>query len=146
MKKSRESTGQLKSNQRNIILRSLFEKTIDRLDYDFVLIDSQPIFSLLSSASLIYAKNVIVVSWPDLFSFLDIDYLKKIISNLNKKYYTNIKVNSILINAFEKRRKTSKKGVINLIDKYGGEFNILQNKIRYLSARQYFILRLTWME
>jgi chromosome partitioning protein len=136
MKKSRESAGKLKSNQRNIILRSLFEKTIDRLDYDFVLIDSQPNFSLLSSASLIYAKNVIVVSRPDLFSFLDIDYLKKIINNLNKKYYTNIKVNSILINAFEKRRKTSKEGVMNLIDKYGGEFNILQNKIRYLSAFQ----------
>jgi len=136
LKKSKEIGGINKSNQRNIIIKNLFEKTIDRLDYDFVLIDSQPNYSLLSSASLIYAKNIIVIARPDLFSFLDIDYLKKIISNLNKKYYTNIKVNSILINAFEKRKKTSKEGVANLIDIYGGEFDILRNKLRYLSAFQ----------
>ena len=75
IKKSRESGGHRSSNHRNILLKNLFEKTVDIQDYDFVLIDSQPNFSLLSSTSLIYAKNVIVVARPDLFSFLDIDYV-----------------------------------------------------------------------
>lgn len=40
IKKSRESGGHRSSNHRNILLKNLFEKTVDMHDYDFVLIDS----------------------------------------------------------------------------------------------------------
>jgi chromosome partitioning protein len=136
IKKTGKSSHQHNASYRNRLLRRLFEMSIDDQDYDYVLIDSQPNFSLLSSVALIYARNIVVVARPDLFSFLDMDYLKKIINNLNKKYYTNIQINSIIVNAFEKRRNTSKEGVKSIIDKYGGEFNILENRIKYLSAFQ----------
>jgi chromosome partitioning protein len=117
---------------RNIIVREIFERNIGDNDYDYVLIDSQPNFSLLSTTSIIYTQNVIVVIKPDLFSIMDIDYLKKIIKNLENKYDLNIRITGIVINAFEKRNKIPEQMVDILYKKYGESLTIFSQKIRYL--------------
>lgn len=101
--------------------------------YDFMIIDSQPNYSLLSSAALAFARNIVIVLKPETFSFYDIKYLNRIINNLKSKFNVTINVIGILINGYEKRRKIAETIVNKLNEKYGNEFDIIQNKIRYLS-------------
>ncbi len=121
-----------KALYRNIIVRSIFEENISKDDYDYIVIDSQPNFSLLSTTSIIYARKVIVVIKPELFSLLDIDYLSKIIKNLERKYDIKIRIAGIVINAFEKRKKMPGQVIDILQEKYGSRLTIFNQKIRYL--------------
>lgn len=113
-------------------MRKILDNNIKRNDYDYVVIDSQPNFSLLSVTSIIYAQNIIAVIKPELFSILDIDYLKKIITNLEKKYKISIRIAGIIINAFEKRNKLPEKMIKTLYKKYRKDLTIFDQKIRYL--------------
>ena len=129
-----------KASYRNIIIKDIFEKNIGRNDYDYVIIDSQPNFSLLSTTSIIYARKMIVVIKPELFSFLDIEYLTRIIKNLERKYGVRIKIAGIVINAFEKRKKIPEIVIDILKETYGQKFIIFDKKIRYLVHYQESIL------
>ena len=129
-----------KASYRNIIIKDIFEKNIGRNDYDYVIIDSQPNFSLLSTTSIIYARKMIVVLKPELFSFLDIEYLTRIIKNLERKYGVRIKIAGIVINAFEKRKKIPEIVIDILKETYGQKFIIFDQKIRYLVHYQESIL------
>jgi len=125
-----------KAIYRNEIIKNIFEEKIDHSDYDYVVIDSQPNFSLLSTTSLIYARHVFVVIKPEIFSFLDIDYLMKILKNMEKKFYFKVKIAGIIINAYEKRKKMSKYIVEKFYEQYGNQLKIFDQKIRYLSQYQ----------
>ena len=121
---------------RNMIIKKVLEQYINPEDYDYVIIDSQPNYSLLSTTSIIYAKNIIMVLKPELFSYLDVKYLKKIINNLEEKFSIKINIAAVIINAYEKRRITSKNIYAKFVNKYGETFNIINQKIRYLSHYQ----------
>ncbi|OFW52333.1 MAG: hypothetical protein A2163_10010, partial [Actinobacteria bacterium RBG_13_35_12] len=121
-----------KASYRNLIIKDIFEKNISEGDYDYIVIDSQPNFSLLSTTSIIYARKVIVVIKPELFSFLDINYLSRIIKNLERKYNIKIKIAGIVINAFEKRKKIPELVINILQETYGNKLTIFNQKIRYL--------------
>ncbi|MBC8388874.1 MAG: ParA family protein [Actinobacteria bacterium] len=121
-----------KALNRNMMIRDIFEENISENHYDYIVIDSQSNFSLLSTTSIIYARKVIVVIKPEWFSLLDIDYLSKIIKNLERKYNVEIKIVGIIINAFEKRKKAPKYVVDTLQKKYGNRLTIFNQKIRYL--------------
>jgi len=125
-----------RATHRNELIKNIFEEKIDERDYDYVVVDSQPNFSLLSTTSLIYTKSVFVVVRPDIFSFLDIDYLKKILKNLEKKFYFRIKIAGVIVNAYEKRMKLSKYTVEKFKRKYGNQLKIFEQKIRYLTPYQ----------
>jgi chromosome partitioning protein len=132
LKKSLNEKKAYKAFYRNLIIKDIFEKSIDAGSYDYVLIDSQPNFSLLSTTSMIYTGNVIAVIKPELFSLLDIEYLKKIIKNMEKKYNIGIKIVGIVINAFEKRSRLPEQMVDTLYRKYGESLTIFNQKVRYL--------------
>ncbi len=121
-----------KALNRNMVIRDIFEENISENHYDYIVIDSQSNFSLLSTTSIIYARKVIVVIKPEWFSLLDIDYLSKIIKNLERKYNVEIKIVGIIVNAFEKRKKVPKHVVDTLQKKYGDRLTIFNQKIRYL--------------
>ncbi|MCL5071784.1 MAG: ParA family protein [Actinobacteria bacterium] len=121
---------------RNMIIKKVLEQYISPGDYDYVIIDSQPNYSLLSTTSIIYAKNIIMVLKPELFSYLDVKYLKKIITNLEEKFSIKINIAAVIINAYEKRRIASENIYVKFINKYGETFNIINQKIRYLSHYQ----------
>jgi len=121
---------------RNMIIKKVLEHYISPEDYDYVIIDSQPNYSLLSTTSIIYAKNIIMVLKPELFSYLDVKYLKKIITNLEEKFSIKVNIAAVIINAYEKRRITSENISAKFINKYGETFNIINQKIRYLSHYQ----------
>ncbi|MDD5622140.1 MAG: ParA family protein [Actinomycetota bacterium] len=125
-----------KASYRNNIIKDILEDSLDENDYDYIVIDSQPNFSLLSTTSIIYAKTVIVVIKPELFSFLDINYLIKIIKNLERKYNIVIKVAGVVINAFEKRKKIPEMVIDILQETYGHNLRIFKQKIRYLMHYQ----------
>src|SRR4030065_333462 len=129
-----------KASCRNIIIKDIFGENIKEGDYDYIVIDSQPNFSLLSTTSIIYARKVIVVIKPELFSFLDINYLSRIIKNLERKYGIKIKIAGIVINAFEKRKKIPEIVIDILKETYGQKFIIFDQKIRYLVHYQESIL------
>ena len=122
--------------QRNIIIKKVLEQYISGEDYDYVIIDSQPNYSLLSTTSIIYAKNIIMVLKPELFSYLDVKYLKKIITNLEEKFSIKVNIAAVIINAYEKRRITSENISAKFVNKYSETFNIINQKIRYLSHYQ----------
>lgn len=121
-----------KALNRNMMIRDIFEENISENHYDYIVIDPQSNFSLLSTTSIIYARKVIVVIKPEWFSLLDIDYLSKIIKNLERKYNVEIKIVGIIINAFEKRKKAPEYVVDTLQKKYGNRLTIFNQKIRYL--------------
>jgi len=121
-----------KALNRNMVIRDIFEENISENHYDYIVIDSQSNFSLLSATSIIYARKVIVVIKPEWFSLLDIDYLSKIIKNLERKYNVEIKIVGIIVNAFEKRKTVPKHVVDTLQKKYGDRLTIFNQKIRYL--------------
>ncbi len=121
-----------KALNRNMVIRDIFEENISENHYDYIVIDSQSNFSLLSTTSIIYARKVIVVIKPEWFSLLDINYLSKIIKNLERKYNVEIKIVGIIVNAFEKRKKVPKHVVDTLQKKYGDRLTIFNQKIRYL--------------
>jgi cellulose biosynthesis protein BcsQ len=121
-----------KASYRNTIIKDIFEENINGSDYDYIIMDSQSNFSLLSTTSIIYARKVIVVIKPEFFSFLDIDYLTRIIKNLERKYDIRIKIAGIVINAFEKRKKIPELVVDILQETYGHRLTIFKQKIRYL--------------
>lgn len=121
-----------KALNRNMVIRDIFEENISENHYDYIVIDSQSNFSLLSTTSIIYARKVIVVIKPEWFSLLDIDYLSKIIKNLERKYNVEIKIVGIIVNAFEKRKTVPKHVVDTLQKKYSDRLTIFNQKIRYL--------------
>jgi chromosome partitioning protein len=121
---------------RNVIIKRVLEEHIRDGAYDFVLIDSQPNYSLLSTTAILYAQNIIVVVRPDLFSYLDINYLFKIMKNLEEKFGIRVNIVCTIINAFELRRKISKTVVDGFTKNYGDRIRILEQKIRYLSPYQ----------
>jgi len=125
-----------RSRYRNQIIKKVLEEKIPEDRYDYVLIDSQPNFSLLSTSAIVYARNMFVVIKPELFSFLDIKYLQKIIRNLESNFYVNIKIVGIIINAFERRKKDARYLSRQLERRYGDTIRIYDNKIRYLSDYQ----------
>ncbi len=127
--------------QRNLLFKNILEKYLDISDYDYILIDSQPNYSLLSITSLIYAKNIILVLKPEIFSFMDMKYLKKIIDNIELKYNIKLKIVAIIINAYERRKKTSELVYKKIREKYGKDFNLVNRKIRYLSHYQLSIMQ-----
>lgn len=121
-----------KASYRNMMIRNIFEESISDGDYDYIVIDSQPNFSLLSTTSIIYAQKIIVVIKPELFSLLDINYLSKIIKNLEEKYDIKIRIAGIVVNAFEKRKRIPRQVIDTLQRKYGDRLTIFDQKIRYL--------------
>jgi chromosome partitioning protein len=129
------------SDSRNRLIKEVLDKYIDPGKYDYVLIDSQPNYSLLSASSIIFAQNIVLVLKPELFSFLDIKYLTRIVKNLEEKFEIKINIVGMLINAYEKRRKTSEAIVNRLNQDYSKEFHIIQQKIRYLSYYQLSIVQ-----
>jgi chromosome partitioning protein len=130
-----------KSDCRNRIIKEALDKYIDPEKYDYVLIDSQPNYSLLSASSIIFAQNIVLVLKPEIFSFLDIKYLTRIVKNLEEKFEIKINIVGLLINAYEKRRKTSESVVNRLTQGYGVDFHIIQQKIRFLSYYQLSIVQ-----
>lgn len=121
-----------KALNRNMMIRDIFEENISENHYDYIVIDPQSNFSLLSTTSIIYARKVIVVIKPEWFSLLDIDYLSRIIKNLERKYNVEIKIVGIIVNAFEKRKKVPEYVIDTLQKKYGNRLTIFNQKIRYL--------------
>jgi chromosome partitioning protein len=117
---------------RNMLIRKILDTNIGKNDYAYVVIDSQPNFSLLSVTSIIYAQNIIAVIKPELFSIMDIDYLRKIVGNLERKYKVNVRIAGIIINAFEKRSKLPEQMIGDLYKSYGEKLTIFNQKIRYL--------------
>ena len=65
---------QYKSSDRNLIIKEVLDQNIDPEKYDYVIIDSQPNYSLLSTSSIIFAQNIVLVLKPEIFSFLDIKF------------------------------------------------------------------------
>jgi chromosome partitioning protein len=129
------------SDSRNRIIKEALDKYIDPEKYDYVLIDSLPNYSLLSVSSIIFAKSIVLVLKPEIFSFLDIKYLTRIVKNLEAKFDIKINIVGMLINAYEKRKKTSESIVNRLNQEYSKDFHIIQQKIRYLLYYQLSIVQ-----
>jgi chromosome partitioning protein len=122
--------------ERNKIFLNILNSTIKLYEYDYILIDSQPNFSLLSTTAIVFAENILVVLKPDSYSLGDLEYLKKIINNLNKKFSSNIVISGLIINAYEGRKNVVVNTVQEMKEKYGNEFKIFNQKIKYLSQYQ----------
>ena len=91
---------QYKSSDRNLIIKEVLEQNIDPEKYDYLIIDSQPNYSLLSTTSIIFAQNIVLVLKPEIFSFLDIKYLTRILNSLEEKFKTDLNIVGMLINAY----------------------------------------------
>jgi len=136
IEKSVEDGKKYKSSERNLLIKNMLLDIIKPWEFDYLLIDCAPSFSLLSTAALIYAENILVVLKAEPYSFVDIDYLNKIINNLNRKYFTKIKITGVIINAFEKRKTISKTVIEEIRNKYGSHMNIFNQELKSLSLYQ----------
>jgi chromosome partitioning protein len=121
---------------RNVLIRRVLEEVIPEGAYDYVLIDSQPNYTLLSTTAILYAQNVAVIMRPELFSYLDVRYLLKIRKTLSEKFNVDVRIIAGIINAYESGRTINRTIVENYRSKYGDRFPILEQKIRNLAAYQ----------
>jgi len=140
IKRSVEDGVVYKASERNILIKNMLNDVIKPWEYDYLLIDCQPSFSLLSTAALVFAENILVVLKAEPYSFVDIDYLKKIINNLNKKYLSKVKIIGVIINAYEGHKRISKEIVAEIDSKYNCEMKIFNQKLKYLSCYQSSII------
>jgi len=136
IEKSVDDNTKYKSHERNLFIKNMLIDVIKPWEFDYLLIDCAPSFSLLSTAALIYAENILVVMKAEQYSFVDIDYLNKIINNLNRKYITKIKITGVIINAFEKRKTISNRIAEEINDKFSGQMKIFNQKLKFLSFYQ----------
>lgn len=127
------------AKHRNLLLLTILDDIIQG-DYDFVLIDSPSNYSFLSTTAMIYAQNIIAVSRPDFFSYIDIEYLLKILKNLKSKFDIDVKILCTVMNALERRRIVPELVLDHFEKEYKTKINILDNKLRYLSQYQYSII------
>ncbi|MDD8027707.1 MAG: ParA family protein [Acidobacteriota bacterium] len=102
-------TRKLQSRYRNLFLKQLLDEIILESHYDYVLIDSQPNYSLLSTTALLYTGRLALIVRPELYSLLDINYLFKIVDLLKERFQAEIKVVGALINGFEPAKTLSRK-------------------------------------
>jgi chromosome partitioning protein len=124
------------AQHRNVLIRRVLEEAIPEGSYDYVLIDSQPNYSLLSTSAILYAQNIVVIMRPELFSYLDVGYLFKICRTLSEKFNVDIRIVAALINAYESGRAINRTIAEKCRSKYGDRFPILEQKIRNLAAYQ----------
>lgn len=124
------------AQHRNVLIRRVLEEAIPEGSYDYVLIDSQPNYSLLSTSAILYAQNIVVIMKPELFSYLDVSYLFKIRQTLAEKFDVDVRIVAALINAYERGRAINRTIAENCRSKYGDRFPILEQKIRNLAAYQ----------
>jgi cellulose biosynthesis protein BcsQ len=121
---------------RNVLIQRVLEEAIPEGAYDYVLIDSQPNYSLLSTTAILYAQNIVVIMRPELFSYLDVRYLFKIRKTLSEKFDVDVRIVAALINAYESTRGVNRMIVENYRSKYGDRLPIIEQKIRNLAAYQ----------
>ncbi|MBM3707778.1 MAG: ParA family protein [Actinobacteria bacterium] len=136
IKKAYTDNKEYQALDRNLLIKEILDNYINQEGYDYIIIDSQPNYSLLSTTSLVYAENVVLVLRPEYFSFIDINYLNKIIKNLEDKFGVKINIACVIINAFEKRKRTTEKIAERFVNRYGDRFHIIKQKIRFLSCYQ----------
>lgn len=136
VRKSVEKGLVLKSIERNFLLKDMLDRVIKPWEFDFVLIDCQPSFSLLSNTALIYAENVLIVLKPEPYSLVDVDYMKKIIKNLNRRFNSDINIAGVIINAFELRKRLAWEITKKIQDSFEGECEVFNEKIKFLSHYQ----------
>jgi chromosome partitioning protein len=117
------------ARHRNVIIMRLLDEHINCRQYDFVLIDSQPNYSLLSTTALIYAKRLVLVVRPELYSLLDMNYLFKIIETLNEKFGVDIKILGALINGFEPRNPLSRQISAEFEARFGNRVSVLKQRV-----------------
>ncbi len=136
VRKSVEKGVALKSMERNLLLKEMLDRVIKPWEFDFVLIDCQPSFSLLSNTALIYAENVLIVLKPEPYSLVDVGYMKKIIKNLNRRYNTDIDITGVIINAFELRKRLAWEISKKIKNSFEGDCMVFSEKIKFLSHYQ----------
>ncbi len=124
------------SLHRNIIIKRVLEAYIRNGSYDYILIDSQPNYSLLSTTAILYAQNVVVILRPELFSYLDVHYLFKIERTIEEKFGADIRILAAIINGYESGRKICQTFVEGFRFRYGERLPLINQKLRHLSPYQ----------
>jgi chromosome partitioning protein len=133
IERTSRDTRRLQSRYRNLFIKLLLDELILAPHYDYVLIDSQPNYSLLSTTALLYSGNLVLILRPELYSLLDINYLFKIIALLNERFETEIKVVGALINGFEPARTLSRKIADEFEARVRSRAPILRQRVRLAS-------------
>ena len=94
----------------NIEIYIKLKKFLDRVkrDYDFVIIDTPPDILIPVEASLVASDVVFVVINPEKWSIIGIDYLKKLVKNVNEAYEKHLEIKGCIFNMVDERRVVDK--------------------------------------
>jgi len=86
------------------------KKFLDRVkdSYDFIVIDTPPDILLPVEASLVASDVVFVVINPEKWSIIGIDYLKKLVKNVNEAYEKHLEIKGCVFNMVDERRVIDK--------------------------------------
>jgi chromosome partitioning protein len=130
LQKSDRENLQYRALHRNILIKQLLDEQIRKSNYDFVLIDSLPNYSLLSTTAIIYAQRLVLIVQPELYSLLDMNYLFKIVDSLNEKFDIEIRPVGVLINKYEAKKSISRRISKEFDVRFGDKVPILRQRIR----------------
>lgn len=106
------------------------KKFLDRVkdNYDFVIIDTPPDILLPVEASLIASDYVFVVINPEKWSIIGIDYLKKLVKNVNEAYEKHLDIRGCIFNMVNERRVIDKE-ILALTSDRLKNIQVLKTKI-----------------
>lgn len=128
------ASAQLASSNRDIIKTDVLKKSLEseKLDYDFVIIDSPPALSILTINALTAANRVIIPAQADIYSLQAISQLYSTIESVQRNANRGLVIGGILLTRYNNRAILSR-DLTELINKKAEE---IQTKVYRSRVRE----------
>ncbi|KAA6482208.1 ParA family protein [Bacillus swezeyi] len=119
------------------LLRDFVESDEILYAYDYILIDCPPTHSFYTSASLITSNYYLAPLKPDVYSFLGVELLKYVVSNVNRLYKCNVKPLGVVFTMINNSLTRQSQIVTALKDRYSKQMKFFKqdsNEYEYISS------------
>ncbi len=112
---------------------SFLKRALDPIKnkYDYILIDSPPSLSMLSTNALVASDYVIIPVAPDVLSLRGMENLVQYIVRVKEVLNPGLGILGIVINLFDNRTLHAKESKQALIEEFGNQIRIFKTDIMY---------------
>lgn len=112
---------------RELILKSIIEEVKEF--YDYIIIDCSPSLGMLTINALAACDSVIIPVTPEYLSAKGLELLLKNIIRVKKRLNPKIEIDGILLTMYVERTNLSKDITEMIVEAYGREIHIFENRI-----------------
>lgn len=118
---------------REFRMKQILKPVLEKGDYDFIIIDTNPSLGQLNRSILYASDSVIIPLEASAFGMRGLEFLTRFIDGV-KDNYTNLNILGILVNKFDLRKRVPKDVVEMVETKFGHKDLLFKTKIMTDSA------------